>query len=52
MSISKLRKRDGSIVKYKTSKITTAIEKSMLAVGIDDDNLPKHLATSCNNSIK
>ncbi|HHI03917.1 MAG TPA: adenosylcobalamin-dependent ribonucleoside-diphosphate reductase [Candidatus Woesearchaeota archaeon] len=44
MGISKIRKRDGTIVKFKLSKIATAIEKAMLAVGIDDDLLPRRLA--------
>jgi len=41
---SQIRKRDGTIVKFKASKVAAALEKTMLAVGIDDDNLPKLLA--------
>ena len=44
MGVSKVRKRDGTIVRFKPSKVSTAIEKSMLAVGMDDDNLSKDLA--------
>ena len=44
MGISKIKKRDGTIVKFKLSKIATAIEKAMLAVGIDEELLPKKLA--------
>ena len=44
MGISKIQKRDGSVVKFKSSKIVSAIEKSMLAVGLEDDKLAKDLA--------
>ena len=44
MSISKIKKRDGSITKFKSIKIIKAIEKSMLAVGLEDDDLAKNLA--------
>ncbi|MBN2367950.1 adenosylcobalamin-dependent ribonucleoside-diphosphate reductase [Candidatus Woesearchaeota archaeon] len=44
MAISKVKKRDGTIVKFKVSAIANAVEKAMLAVGKDDENLPNDLA--------
>ncbi len=44
MNISKIRKRDGTIVKFKQKKVIAAIEKTMLAVGIEDENLAESLA--------
>lgn len=44
MGISKIKKRDGTIVRFNSYKIISAIEKSMLAVGLEDDNLAKDLA--------
>ncbi len=44
MSFSQIKKRDGTIVEFDINKAITAIEKTMLAVGIDDDDLPKHLS--------
>jgi ribonucleoside-diphosphate reductase alpha chain len=41
---SKIKKRDGSIVKFKVSKVISAIEKTMLAVHIEDEELPKKIA--------
>jgi len=39
-----IKKRDGRIVKFKVKKVIDAIEQTMLAVGIDDEELPKILA--------
>ncbi len=44
MGISKIKKRDGTIVMFKKSKIAAAIEKTMLAVGEDVPGLPEELA--------
>ena len=44
MGVSKVRKRDGSIVRFSPHRVSSAIEKSMLAVGIEDENLPRDLA--------
>ena len=44
MTVSQVRKRDGTIVDFQVSKIATAVEKAMLAVNLDDEELPKKLA--------
>lgn len=42
--ISKIRKRDGGIVSFDKNKITRAIEKSILAVGVKDKKLAERLS--------
>ncbi len=44
LGITQIRKRDGSLVEFKSSKIEDAIEKAMLAVHIDEEQLPKILS--------
>lgn len=42
--VTQVKKRDGAVVEFKISKIADAIEKTMLACGIDNEDLPKQLA--------
>ncbi|MFH2020010.1 MAG: adenosylcobalamin-dependent ribonucleoside-diphosphate reductase [archaeon] len=42
--ISQIKKRDGSIVDFDVDRIALAIEKTMLAVSIDDDDIPKSVS--------
>ncbi|MEK6916880.1 MAG: adenosylcobalamin-dependent ribonucleoside-diphosphate reductase [Nanoarchaeota archaeon] len=44
MSISKIKKRDGVIVDFDSNRVSAAIEKTMLAVNMDEDDLPDMLA--------
>ena len=43
MGISKIRKRDGITVKFRSRKIEHAIEKAMFAVGMDNEELLEKL---------
>ncbi len=49
--ISEVRKRDGTIVPFDVDKIAVAVEKSMLAVGIDEEDLPKTIALKSSEAI-
>ncbi len=51
MVVTQARKRDGTIVPFESSKIAEAIEKAMLAVGIDNEELPNQLADIASNEI-
>jgi ribonucleoside-diphosphate reductase alpha chain len=42
--ISQVKKRDGTIVPFDVDKIALAVEKSMLAVGMDEEDLPLQIA--------
>jgi len=44
MGISKIRKRDGTIADFDPAKVSSAIEKTMLAVNIDNQELPDMIA--------
>lgn len=44
MTISKIRKRDGALQKFDQSKITQAIYKAMLSVGLDDSKAAERLS--------
>ncbi len=44
MRISKVRKRDGKIVKFDLRRITNAIHKAMVAVGEGDEKLAKKIS--------
>ncbi|NTV24471.1 MAG: hypothetical protein HGA85_08985, partial [Nanoarchaeota archaeon] len=43
MVVSQIKKRDGTIVSFKPSKVASALEKTMLAVSVENDVLLKEL---------
>jgi ribonucleoside-diphosphate reductase alpha chain len=42
--ITQVKKRDSTIVEFRVSKIESAVEKAMLAVHIDNEQLPKEIS--------